>query len=471
MPPYLKDLYNGKINGKTLVMPQVTRNLPNAGGSYQSPVVAPQSPGLFIGPQNKITPPAVVVPPAPTPLVGSFGGTAALPQKYDYNSGVVTPAQTGSYTPPANNLSGIPTKFINPKTGALYSVQEFVDNVANTMPQGDVPAFANAQFTEGPQSKEQLYATAGGLSSAKGDIETGATDPYKVATKSGINYSPSELAAIEKAYAGIYDPAINTALAKLDTKKKEEEAAIANKLELEKMAKQHEYDLALQRDKAGIDEDGVPGEFAGTVDLVSNMESSVYGKKAVKQQLTNLIANKDYPGAYAQIANSVENQLSGIEKTKYSNARTDYLLLEAFKNDIKKYAAARGDMGLIKGTEEEIKRKLGISSGKASAIAVELWAAFQKYRNDMTGAAFGAGESRDYAAVNPTLGKSLDLNLAVIDGARKALENQIISTVNSKVPSAKYILEYAEGAKPGSSETTKTGTDPEYEAYLKTINQ
>ena len=118
MPPYLKDLYNGKINGKTLVMPQVTRNLPNAGGSYQSPVVAPQSPGLFIGPQNKITPPAVVVPPAPTPLVGSFGGTAALPQKYDYNSGVVTPAQTGSYTPPANNLSGIPTKFINPKTGA-----------------------------------------------------------------------------------------------------------------------------------------------------------------------------------------------------------------------------------------------------------------------------------------------------------------------------------------------------------------
>lgn len=253
MPPFsLKDLYSGKLYGKPWTMPQVTnqtRNLPYGAGTYSPlnglqptptptpPVTpAPQSPGLFIGPQNK--------PVTPAPLVGSFGGTAALPQKYDYNAGVVTPAQTGSYTPPAGDLTGIPPKFINPKTGALYSVQEFVDNVANTMPQGDIPQYAGDILTQGPQTKEQLFATAGGLSATRGDIASGTTDPYKVATKSGINYSPSELAAIEKAYAGIYDPAINTALAKLDTKKKEEEAAIANKMELERMAKQHEYAMA-----------------------------------------------------------------------------------------------------------------------------------------------------------------------------------------------------------------------------------
>lgn len=262
---YLKlPAYDPNLFGPTFSKAvSATRTLPNGGGTYQAPVGGFQTPvstGQSMNPVNsgnlftsKITPPPAVIPPPtqnlPRPQVGSFGGTEALPQKYDYNAGVVTKSPTGSY----QALTGLPAKFINPKTGAPYSVQEFVDNVANTLPQapGDIPTYAGDILTQGAQTKEQLQARAGDLSASRGDIATGTTDPYKVASQSGINYTPTELAAIEKAYAGIYDPAINTALSKLDTKNKEEAAALAQRNKLAEMAQQHKYDMELKGLTAG----------------------------------------------------------------------------------------------------------------------------------------------------------------------------------------------------------------------------
>jgi hypothetical protein len=73
----------------------------------------------------------------------------------------------------------------------------------------------------------------------------------------------------------------------------------------------------------------------------------------------------------------------------------------------------------------------------------------------MTGAAFSPAESKDYASVNPTLGKSLNLNLSVIDGALNQLENRITSTVDARVPSAKYIYDYGYG-QAGTNATAGT---------------
>ena len=189
--------------------------------------------------------------------------------------------------------------------------------------------------------------------------------------------------------------------------------------------------------------DGSNGEFAATVDQVANMESTVAGKEKVKADIAKYIANGDYKSAYNQIANTVENGLTGTAKTNFSNARTDYEVMKGLKDAIQKYADGGGDMGLLTGKTEQIKRKLGIGSGKESALATQLWREFQTYRLNMTGAAFSAAESADYASVNPTLGKSLDLNLSVIDGALNALQNRVDGTINARVPSAKYISDYA----------------------------
>jgi hypothetical protein len=211
-------------------------------------------------------------------------------------------------------------------------------------------------------------------------------------------------------------------------------------------------------------------EFAATIDTVANMEPTVANRAAVKSQLQSLIANKDYTSAYNTIANQVENGLTGSSKQRFADSRTDYEVMKGLKTAIDAYAAGGGDMGLLTGTEEQIKRKLGIDSGKASELGTQLWREFQTYRNTMTGAAFGAAESRDYASVNPTLGKSLDLNTSVITGALNQLDNRITGTINSRVPSAKSIKEYADNpslSNQGNTDNPNQKTDTNGVKYEK----
>lgn len=188
----------------------------------------------------------------------------------------------------------------------------------------------------------------------------------------------------------------------------------------------------------------VTGEYASVINGAAGLVASTK-KSTVKMNIANAIANNDFSTAYAEIANAVSDGLTGTNKTKFDDARTDINVMLGMKKAITDYAAQGGDMNILKGTEEEIKRKLGIDSGKASVLATQLWREFQTYRSNMTGAAFTPEESRDYASVNPTLGKSLNLNLNVIDAAVNQLSNRVTSTINARVPGAQGIYEKVNG--------------------------
>lgn len=182
------------------------------------------------------------------------------------------------------------------------------------------------------------------------------------------------------------------------------------------------------------------GDWSSVVNGAYSLLGPTKGKQ-IRSDLNSQLGSGDYAGAYATLGNAVEEALTGTNKTKFSDARTDYQVMAGLRTAIQDYADAGGDMGLLKGTEESIKRKLGIDSGNASALATQLWREFQSYRVNMTGAAFSPSESRDYAAVNPTLGKSLDLNLSVIDGAMAQLENRITGTINARIPGAQMLFD------------------------------
>ena len=168
------------------------RGLPNGGGSYSSPVIA--------------QPTKPVAPPPVKPLFPSGTSTVA----------------TQTQAPDM-------TQYLNPNTGVPYTPAEYADTVAAKLTQAqtgpDVPNYAGNQLTEASQTTDQLTNTATDLNNAENDIKTGTTDPYKVAGASGIAYSPAELKAIESAYAGIYDPALKSALNKLTDKQKADTAA------------------------------------------------------------------------------------------------------------------------------------------------------------------------------------------------------------------------------------------------------
>lgn len=156
---------------------------------------------------------------------------------------VNAPSKPIFQAPPVDPNAGkvqLPANYINPTTGQLYTPEEFANNVASKIPvkepKGDVPTYAGNVLTQAPQTESQLNQTRAGLVNSRNDIAVGATDPYKVGNNSGVAYSPEELAAIEKAYAGIYDPAINSALTKLDEKQKAD-AKIAADADWEKKQK------------------------------------------------------------------------------------------------------------------------------------------------------------------------------------------------------------------------------------------
>lgn len=117
-------------------------------------------------------------------------------------------------------------KYRDPKTGEVMSPEEYAVYLGNKVP-GSVTKYAGDAMLNPNQTSDELISTATNLNNARNDIATGTTDPYKVANKSGIAYSPTELKAIENAYAGIYDPALNDVFSRLREKQAEEEKIAA----------------------------------------------------------------------------------------------------------------------------------------------------------------------------------------------------------------------------------------------------
>jgi hypothetical protein len=224
------------VNGLSLT-PR-TQTLPNGGGTIQGVTPTQGATPAPYGSINYVSP--------TIPIKSMFGGTDKMSYAQPQPAPVapvaktaVAPAQAGTATP------SLPSEWFKPD-GTPFTAKEIVDNKAAQLsgtpamnPIGAIPQAAGDALTKGPQTAEQLAMTAGGLNNARNDIATGATDPYKVGNQSGIAYSPAELKAIESAYAGIYDPAINSALQKLDFKQKAD-------LAKEEAATKFKYDLALK---------------------------------------------------------------------------------------------------------------------------------------------------------------------------------------------------------------------------------
>jgi len=216
-----------------------TATLPNGQGSYQSPVPnmsmanGPQAPG-----KNNFLP-------TPAPTAAPAAPVASAPSAPMFGGGAPAPA------PSAPTQSSIPPQWIKPG-GGLYTPDEVAANIAKaapTNPGGDIGRFAAQQFGNKDITTEEAMRQATLLNNARNDIATGENDMMKVASESGIAYTAAELGAIEKAYSGIYDPALTTALAKLESKQEED------RLKREAEAKGSEG-FTLGKDQVRYDADG-----------------------------------------------------------------------------------------------------------------------------------------------------------------------------------------------------------------------
>jgi hypothetical protein len=205
----LMDYYNGltgtgTANSTPMIVPK-TQTLPNGGGTFNpagKSVIAPAP--IFTGAKTS----APVAPTTPAPAAAP----SQAPSFYD--------------------------KYRDPKTGEVMSPEEYAIYLGNKIPKGngEITNYAGDALTNPNESASDLAKRATNLNNSRNDIATGEADPYGVGSKSGIAYSPEELKAIEKAYAGIYDPALNDVFSRLKetqaTEKAKTELAQAKEMEV-----------------------------------------------------------------------------------------------------------------------------------------------------------------------------------------------------------------------------------------------
>lgn len=117
-------------------------------------------------------------------------------------------------------------QYINPATGKMYTPAEMAKIELARSKGGATDNYMQNVGLNTENTSESLNREGTALNNARNDIATGTTDPYKVASQSGLQYTAQELNAIEKAYAGIYDPALADVFAKIDAKQKADQKKI-----------------------------------------------------------------------------------------------------------------------------------------------------------------------------------------------------------------------------------------------------
>lgn len=214
------------------------------------------------------------------------------------------------------------------------------------------------------------------------------------------------------------------------------------------------------------------GEFAATIDIASNMFGTNEQRKNVSNTMKNFIANKDYASAYAVVAQATRTALKGEAATRFDNQLNSLGVLDGLETAIKAYSDAGGNTNIFKGSADKIQGKIGalMTDPKYASLAVQLNAAFQNYRLQMTGAAFSPEESAEYATILPAPGNTMDLNLAKLSGARAYLNSSVNSSIKNTIgEGGVHIRDYAMGAAipnaPAGSTGSKTLSAPTFQGF------
>lgn len=178
---------------------------------------------------------------------------------------------------------------------------------------------------------------------------------------------------------------------------------------------------------APFDEGNVP--FQSTIESAASFEGSVAGQKAALKQLGDLAQNGDYPSLLNRMESMARKGMGATAGGEVFTAQNQIKALDNMSKVLQQYQAAGGDMNYLKGSADTVAKRIGTlaTDPRFASIATQLTAAFQQYRQNMTGAAFGANENAEYKSVFPSADKSFQLNAAVMDG----LKNYYSQNVNN----------------------------------------
>lgn len=114
-------------------------------------------------------------------------------------------------------------------------------------------------------------------------------------------------------------------------------------------------------------------------------------------------------------------------------------LVNEIEVDLRAYEAKGGETGIFTGTMEEIAEKAGrITDVELATLNNKIRMAIQRYRHDISGAAFTESEAKEYRRVFPSIGRTQDFNTANITSIRAVFSGDVRFYVEGRIGSKPY---------------------------------
>jgi hypothetical protein len=180
----------------------------------------------------------------------------------------------------------------------------------------------------------------------------------------------------------------------------------------------YKKDLGSTAQNYGVSTQTVGDSASSIVNALFNVNAgSAEGQQKRDQaKVMQLVANGDIRAAKALIMSRVTSKMSSGERDAQLDRRNTIEALEDMKESLNDYVVATGDTNIIKGGIEGLANKIGTTSDpRLAAIKTRVIQATQKYRNAITGAAWGEQEDAEYKTIFPSISNTNKLNQTIID--------------------------------------------------------
>lgn len=161
-----------------------------------------------------------------------------------------------------------------------------------------------------------------------------------------------------------------------------------------------------------------------------NAGSAEGQQKRDAARIAQFVKNGQTQEAKNLILSRVASKMSTTEREGEVDRRNTIDALNDMKQAFNDYVAETGDTNVIKGGIENLANKIGTTTNpKLAAIKTRIIQATQKYRNAITGAAWGEQEDAEYRSIFPSISNTNKLNQTIIDTMIPLLQNNERNTI------------------------------------------
>lgn len=195
--------------------------------------------------------------------------------------------------------------------------------------------------------------------------------------------------------------------------------------------------------------------------------SSVASRKDAQNILVDLLATGDTEAAKQFLGTQIFNSATAGQQDVLTGKEDTIVALDRIQDRLAQFEALGGDTGIFTGLSEKALRKGGFTKDpELAGIANDIGLAIIDYRRAVSGAAFTESEAKAYDALFPSIGKTSDLNNALINSVRVKLEADRDNFYRRRIGDNNYNQIFGQ-----NTSGDDLSDDEAYQEYLKIVGQ